>query len=893
MKEQVIWALIPGSSLTSGSAELSVGPFTSWGNPAVCLEQDGNIDLDGVLPGITTDDACVLTFSFIPSGDTIKFNYVFASSEYGSFSCSSFNDVFAFFIDGGDYDMENIAVIPGTTIPVCVNSTTGVTTGPMCTAMGEGSPFSEYYVDNTSGDYIKYGGFTTVFTAIANVNPCNEYTLTLAIADGSDCTLDSGVFLEAGSLTSTALEVQTFGGAGFEYPFTNCVRGCPPGKFTVSRSGSTGEAIEVEYTLEGTAVNGVDYETLPGSVIIPAGEETVDVWIEPIILGAPVGPKTVIVNLYSPYICPGDEPLILSTDTITILDSMFVDITQGDTTICVGESVDLHVEKDELTDLTWTPVGAVVPDPTALDITVSPTTTMTYVATVELNIEGLGCPPASDQVTIEVKYPPDVSFEGDYLMCLDGELMLDPIIDPEPDEDFTFNWTPADGLSSTTIRNPLASPETTTTYIVEVNPGVEFCSTFDSVRVTVLPNDIELLNNDTVVCAGTVLPLNASGHTAFSYYWSPDTYIDNPHAMNTAITATESGYITVTASHDGCEDMPHSFYLEVQPVPEVDLGPDKTICSADTIHLYVGTTPEYAGYTYEWSPGWKLTDSTVKDPIFNGYSSETFEVTVSTPIGCTDKDTINIIVNPSDFATVNVGDTALCPIVNLQLEAHGAAYYQWEPSEGLSNDTISNPVATPAYTTNYILYATSDLGCVDTKHVNIAVYPEATTYLPDSVHIWPGESYEIELESNAHYFNWFPPEGLNSTTIPNPVASPDVRTRYFVTATTEGGCNTIDSIDIIVHTESVLDIPNAFVPGNTFADNGILKIVRRGDATLKKFEIFNRWGNKVFSTTDINEGWDGTMDGKPQPMGVYVYQIEAVLNNGKVVQLSGNVTLVR
>src|SRR5690606_29734197 len=130
----------------------------------------------------------------------------------------------------------------------------------------------EFYVDNEGllmSPNIAYDGFTTVLQAIAGVSPCDTYHLKIAIADGGDGTLDSGVFLEAGSLKSTALEVQTFGGAGFEVPYTNCVRGCPPGKFTVTRSGGTGSSIDVPYSLEGTAVNGVDYEFLPGIVTIP------------------------------------------------------------------------------------------------------------------------------------------------------------------------------------------------------------------------------------------------------------------------------------------------------------------------------------------------------------------------------------------------------------------------------------------------------------------------------------------------------------------------------------------------------------------------------------------------------------------------------------------------
>ena len=101
----------------------------------------------------------------------------------------------------------------------------------------------------------------------------------------------------------------------------------------------------------------------------------------------------------------------------------------------------------------------------------------------------------------------------------------------------------------------------------------------------------------------------------------------------------------------------------------------------------------------------------------------------------------------------------------------------------------------------------------------------------------------------------------------------------------------MDSIDILVNYESVLDLPNAFSPGS--APNDLLKIVKRGQATLKKFAVFNRWGQKVFETTNIEEGWDGQFKGRPQPLGVYVYMVEAITNTGRRFYKQGNVTLIR
>jgi gliding motility-associated-like protein len=155
--------------------------------------------------------------------------------------------------------------------------------------------------------------------------------------------------------------------------------------------------------------------------------------------------------------------------------------------------------------------------------------------------------------------------------------------------------------------------------------------------------------------------------------------------------------------------------------------------------------------------------------------------------------------------------------------------------------------------------------------------------------VYPGEAYSLEPGTNCLYFSWFPPSGISNTNVSNPVFDPEVRTRYFVTATTEQGCEIKDSIDVLVK-ETIWDIPNAFAPAG---NNNIFRPAIRGLATLKQFVIFNRWGNKVYSSTDINSGWDGTFNGQPQPAGVYIYLIDGVTDKGNVLHKQGNVTLLR
>lgn len=193
-----------GILLTSGSAAAVNSPGTT--QTSVNTNTGGDASLT-TLSGQATNDACVLEFDFVPQGDSIRFRYQFGSEEYPGYTCTQYNDVFGFFISGPGYaSPTNIALVPGTNVAVAINSVNNGPTGAgqisTCNAMGTGSPFTSYFINHAgSGAVPVYDGYTSVFTARAKVQPCQSYHLKLGVADGSDHILDSGVFVEAGSLT--------------------------------------------------------------------------------------------------------------------------------------------------------------------------------------------------------------------------------------------------------------------------------------------------------------------------------------------------------------------------------------------------------------------------------------------------------------------------------------------------------------------------------------------------------------------------------------------------------------------------------------------------------------------------------------------------------------------
>lgn len=458
---------------------------------------------------------------------------------------------------------------------------------------------------------------------------------------------------------------------------------------------------------------------------------------------------------------------------------------------------------------------------------------------------------------------------------------------------YTYSWAPATGLSDATIKQPLATPPGDQTYVVTVGSNdASMCTAKDSVFVHSLQG-FTLLNHDTTICSGAAVTVHITGSDEYAYSWAPPAGVSNPAVKEPVLTPATTTTYTVKASHAGCRDTSQTLKITVEPNPtniKLVAEPGKAMCQGDTIVLHAVVSPVGFNFTYAWSPAGDLQYTGGPDNVFFGDTSTTIKVTATTPIGCVASDSVRLTVYPTDFGSLLVTDTGVCPLDTVQLAADGGVSYTWSPAYGLSDTTIAKPLAHPLTTTDYTVVIKDIHGCVDRKQVRVAVYPAAVLQLPDSVNIYPGESYAFEPGGNCLYFQWFPSSGLSNAAIANPLARPEVRTRYFVNAHTQNGCEVSDSVDVLVK-ETVIDIPNAFTP--TGEGNTTFKPAKRGIATLNYFKIFNRWGQLVFETTDIEKGWDGTFKGAVQPLGVYVYLISAVTDSGRAFTREGNVTLVR
>lgn len=562
-----------GVVLTSGQSVMAIGPDNA-NSQGFDNGNGGDPDLTSLAAGFQTYDAAILEFDFVPQSDTLRFNYIFGSEEYSEYVNSGYNDVFGFFISGPGFagpftgGAENIALIPGTAIPVAIDN---VNNGYSATEPATAGPCTNcaYFVDNASGPAVQYDAHTVVLTAQAVVTPCQTYHIKIAIADAGDGALDSGVFLEAGSFSSSgeeAVEMEAVTGVSGVY------EGCDIGSFVFRRlpGSSNNSPITVGYTVSGTATPGVDYTALPGSVTIPAGEDSVVLSIEGVLDFTTEGTETVILELAGGG-CSCTAPAPVSMD---ILDN---DIqlslsTSGTTTICQGESA----------NLTANTAGSITPysggwdngAPAGDNVSVSPTQTTTYTYTLTDACAGQSLT-SSETVTV---VEPDFTVDDDQ-QCFQGNAFAFTNTGATGGT-VSHYWDFGDGNSSTT-ENPTysyasAGDYTVTHYVIFIAAG---CTASADALIRVFPEPSAFVIVDqNVSCVGgsdgALSTLVTGGTAPYAYLWSP-----NGETTSSITGLTEGTYSVTVTDANGCTD------AVTAPVSQNDGELPTALCQDVTVQL--------------------------------------------------------------------------------------------------------------------------------------------------------------------------------------------------------------------------------------------------------------------------------------------------------------------
>lgn len=477
------------------------------------------------------------------------------------------------------------------------------------------------------------------------------------------------------------------------------------------------------------------------------------------------------------YIVEGtDANSCKNSDTITITVNPLPTITAGsDVQICIGDSAQLNASGGNT--YLWTPNLSLTADNIANPLAF-PNDTTTYV------VQGTDLNSCSnyDTIIVIVNPLPVVNAGLDVSICANDSVQLNAT------GTGTISWSPGSSLSDSLSFTPWASPQTTTNYIATLTDSNN-CMNNDTVIVTVNNLPTIFAGNDTSICIGDTLQLTATGGTTYS--WTPNQYINNTTIANPFVYPPNSyTYIVSSTDANNCSNS-DTIAITVNNLPIINAGNDVQICIGDSTQL-IAT----GGNTYNWTPSNTLSDPLIDSPIAFPSDTTTYIVQGIDLKNCSNKDSVTVIVNPLPQANAG-SDQDICLGNSANLTATGGISYSWTPSNTLDNNNISNPVATPDTTTNYIVMVTDTNSCSQSDTVTVNVFRIFTS--PDTA-ICVGDSVQLGVfGSTGLTFNWTPSTGLSNPAISDPYAIPSSNITYTVTVTNIAGCVDQDSLSIIVN----------------------------------------------------------------------------------------------
>lgn len=589
--------------------------------------------LNSILGENNTFNAAILQFDFTAVGDIVSFNYIFGSEEYLEYVDGGYNDIFGLFISGpGISGNQNIAKLPNQTV-VSIDNVNNVDN-------------SAYYVDNGDGNeapynsnsqYIQYDGYTRVLTATSPVQCGQTYHLTIAIADVGDEILDSGIFLEAQSLTSEAPTEISFESSEnfFGDPFI-IAEGCTSGEFTFSRT-NTEDPLSIPVLLSGTAQSGSDYSsTIPASLDLAAGQSTAVFSFDALLDQLDENQETIIVTFQVPDPCGQIQN---ESFTITIRDVEPISVTlENDTIYC-----------EDANTIVLTPaiVGGLAPitfqwstGETTPAISVTPTQTTTYSITVTDF-----CLNSTSTDEAEIYIPPAVPIviqpiADETEVCPFIPLTFTSQVSGGEGGTYIYSWQ-LDGQTIGTNPSVDITPSATGTYDLIVS---DMCGTTDTTSFTytvLTPLLVPAINTPETVCPGDSVLLMASatqGFGEYSFDWT-HTEQNSPNVWVTPlVTTTYQVFVS-----DECD----TYTVPIETTVTVYEANANFTFNAGNLDIntqiqFFDATPNSVSYYWDLGNG---ETSTLENPtvVYPGVGEYTVTLIAVDVIGCID--TVSRVIN--------------------------------------------------------------------------------------------------------------------------------------------------------------------------------------------------------------------------------------------------------
>ena len=782
------------------------------------LEQLTNFQYDGY-------DACIIEFNFKPTADTVRFNYVFGSEEYHDYALNGFNDVFGFFLSENNGDSlgpflnnaKNIAIIPGTTLPVSINNINygqGSSSFTVCNGNPGGCNHCIYLRDNSIYNpnpnsvfqQFVYDAYTSKLVAKSAVKQCNWYHIKLAVGDMGDGNYDTGVLLEKGSFNPGTVVEET----EFDHPtidsllYESCNNHIAVLYFRIAEP--VGFPYTFPFEIGGDATRGTDYElyttcvTHSDSVFIPVGATYDSIIIRPFSDTDAEGTEEVRV-IFSPQMC---SSFATSKDTSIVLISdnpPFPDTTRYYFTKC-----------EDTLYLTFNDIaGGVSPYRYDWFENNSSDPALQYIITGSdsvmvpcLMYDTCGYQSYNEAYVLV----PDVQVTAgpDKEMCNDPSVTLEGA----SDEAQHFHWTanPADPSLSgqESIPQPTVSPTLTTEYILKASDN---CTHTEHDTTMVLMNGaVATASSDkNEICLGDSVVITVNN--AATYKWTPSPPDPSLGSQDTSQTIvvypTQNTTYSVHIVNDCGYDADDNVSIIVNPLPNANAGIDGEVCKGLTFQLQAS-----GGTEYKWSSdpfdSSLFTDGqdTLPNPTVtpDAQTEYTYIVMVTDNHGCVAEDSMKLFVKPVPAVDVTSSDDTICYGSQISLDAIGTDIIPTWSSEPYDPDVESQKnnltiTVSPDTTTTYTLSAVATgFDCPATIKKTVHVIPQLfATFQTEGPKVCQNTPYQVvysgNATSNANYVWGFEDGEINTGSGAGPIDLqwPTTGTKIITLTVEESGCN--------------------------------------------------------------------------------------------------------
>ncbi|CAN5161847.1 hypothetical protein BH09BAC1_BH09BAC1_15550 [soil metagenome] len=445
---------------------------------------------------------------------------------------------------------------------------------------------------------------------------------------------------------------------------------------------------------------------------------------------------------------------------------------------------------------------------------------------------------------------------------------------------YTFNWN-----NAPSVQNPTGL--TAGQYIVTVT-DFNGCSVIDTVVITetgALNLNANVINERCFGGNTGSIVLSPSGGTSpYTYNWSVSGSPNTPSLFNLVagayqVTVTDVNGCSATGSYNVTQ--PANLVLTTSAV-------DASCSAGGGGQASVTVTGGKPPYTYSWNTNPVQTTATITN-----LTPGTYTVLVTDSNDCVKTATVTVAATGNFQLTLVLHDVSCPGANNGRAEATivgGTApfTYSWSnnpSSPGRINGNLASG--------NYSLTATDAFVCTRSENFFIDQNGALTVDIgQNEIVLAPGETAELDPQisrTGTFTYSWTPADGIDNPGQLDVTANPNQTTTYTLTVSETGTpCSATDTVRVVV--SQMYIIPTKFSPNGDNL-NEEFSILRRQDVQLLEFEIYNRWGNKIFN--DITKGWNGTYEGKDQPVGTYVYRGLLRLPDGTEKAVSGDVTLIR